>query len=76
MLHSPPECGSGRRDRGKEKLMNRRVMSRLGARELTVKELEQVSGSQIVRTDNCSIITTKLTGSGDGDGCTDIIHDA
>jgi hypothetical protein len=53
----------------------KRVLSRRGARELTMEELEHVSGSQIVHTDNCSIITNRMTGSGDGDGCTDLIHD-
>ena len=54
---------------------DKRVLGRLGARELTVEELELAAGSQIVRTDNCSIITNRLTGSGDGDGCTDLVRD-
>lgn len=60
-----------------DRAMNKsnRVLTRLGARELTVEETEFVAGSQIVHTNVCSFFTTTMTGSGDGDGCTDFVRD-
>lgn len=52
-----------------------RVLNRIGARELTIEETRQVTGSQIVHTDNCTLYTLTMTGSGDGDGCSDFDHD-
>jgi hypothetical protein len=66
---------SGRQpDQWKEKNMNQnnRVLTRLGARELTIEEMEQVAGSQRARTNVCSLATTTVTG--DGDACTDMDH--
>jgi hypothetical protein len=51
---------------------NKRVLSRLGARELTVEELEQVHGSLAAHTNVCSLATTTVTG--DGDACHDQDH--
>jgi hypothetical protein len=53
-------------------MQNNRVLSRVGARELTVEELEQVSGCLAARTNVCSLTTTTVTG--DGDACTDMDH--
>ena len=52
---------------------NNRVLSRLGARELTVEELEQVAGSLQFHTLVCTgvLAVTTMTGPGDGDGCSD-----
>jgi hypothetical protein len=48
-----------------------RVLSRLGARELTYDEIESVSGARAFHTNVCTIATMTATGSGDGDGCSD-----
>jgi hypothetical protein len=48
-----------------------RVLSRIGARELTIDEMEQVAGAHLARTNVCSL--ANLTVTGDGDACTD--HD-
>jgi hypothetical protein len=55
---------------------NSRVLSRLGARELTVEETELVAGSLLYHTNVCTgvLATTTLTGPGDGDGCSDTDH--
>jgi hypothetical protein len=55
---------------------NNRVLSRLGARELTREETECVSGSLAYHTLVCTIVlaTTTVTGPGDGDGCSDTDH--
>jgi hypothetical protein len=45
-----------------------RVLSRLGARELTPQEAERVSGSGQAHTNVCTIVNPK-TGKADGDGC-------
>jgi hypothetical protein len=57
-------------------LENNRVLSRLGARELTVEETELVSGSLQFHTNVCTAIlaTATTTGPGDGDGCSDTDH--
>lgn len=47
----------------------KRVLGRLGARELTVEEAEWVGGSQIVHTNVCSFFVHTVTG--DGDACQD-----
>jgi hypothetical protein len=58
--------------KGKEmKNQNNRVLTRLGARELTIEEISQVAGSH-ARTNVCSLTTTTVTG--DGDACTDMDH--
>lgn len=44
-----------------------RVLSRLGARELTSEEVQYVSGSGQLHTNVCSINLT--TGARDGDAC-------
>jgi hypothetical protein len=44
-----------------------RVLSRMGARELTREEVEYVSGAGQVHTNNCTINLS--TGSRDGDAC-------
>jgi hypothetical protein len=44
-----------------------RVLSRLGARELTSQEVEQVTGAGHVHTNNCTINLN--TGTRDGDAC-------
>lgn len=69
--------GWGENPAERKEIMNQnsRVLSRVGARELTVEEMERVGGSQIVHTNVCSFFTTTMTGSGDGDGCTDFIRD-
>ncbi len=51
---------------------NNRVLSRVGARELTVEEVEQVAGSLAAHTNVCSLATTTVTG--DGDACHDMDH--
>ncbi len=53
-----------------------RVLGRAGARELTVKELESVSGALAFHTNVCTAVlaTTTVTGPGDGDGCSDSDH--
>jgi hypothetical protein len=55
---------------------NNRVLSRLGARELTVEETELVGGSLQFHTLVCTAVlrTTTVTGPGDGDGCSDSDH--
>jgi hypothetical protein len=51
---------------------NNRVLSRMGARELTIAELDQVAGSLAAHTNVCSLATTTVTG--DGDACHDLDH--
>jgi hypothetical protein len=46
-----------------------RVLGRLGARELTMEEIEHVAAGRIVHTDNCTGIVGTMTG--DGDACSD-----
>jgi hypothetical protein len=46
-----------------------RVLSRIGARELTVVETEQVAGSIHVHTNVCTAMGTTGNLFGDGDGC-------
>jgi hypothetical protein len=46
-----------------------RVLSRLGARELTVEETELVAGSLQVHTLVCTALETTARRPGDGDGC-------
>ncbi len=55
---------------------NNRVLSRLGARELTVEETELVAGSIQFHTLVCTAVlaTSTVTGPGDGDGCSDTDH--
>jgi hypothetical protein len=55
---------------------NNRVLSRLGARALTVEEIELVGGSLQYRTLVCTamLATATVTGPGDGDGCSDSDH--
>jgi hypothetical protein len=48
---------------------NPRVLSRLGARELTVKETELVAGALQVHTLVCTALETTAARPGDGDGC-------
>lgn len=48
---------------------NTRVLSRLGARELTVEEAGLVGGSIQVHTNVCTAARTTGFGVGDGDGC-------
>lgn len=45
-----------------------RVLSRLGARELTIEEVELVSGA-FAHTNVCTGLRTTGAGFGDGDGC-------
>jgi hypothetical protein len=52
-----------------------RVLGRLGARELSLEEIECVSGSRAAHTDVCTLATMTTTGSGDGDGCSDLDTD-
>lgn len=48
---------------------NKRVLSRIGARQITLEEAQCVGGAQIVHTNVCSFFTHTVTG--DGDACTD-----
>ena len=48
---------------------DRRVLGRMGARELAVEETEQVAGSIHVHTNVCTALTTTGHSFGDGDGC-------
>jgi len=52
------------------------VLARAGARELTIEEVEMVSGSGVAHTNVCTgiLATTTITGTGDGDGCRDTDH--
>jgi hypothetical protein len=52
-----------------------RVLTRVGARELTVEEMELVDGA-VFNTLVCTAAfkTTTRTGLGDGDGCSDSDH--
>lgn len=47
-----------------------RVLSRLGARLLTIREAEVVSGGITVHTNVCTAMETTAASPGDGDGCT------
>lgn len=51
-----------------------RVLSRTGARELTIEETEHVSGALTIHTDNCSrpFPGSPATTTGDGDACMDL----
>jgi len=53
-----------------------RVLVRLGARELTIEEIDQVNAAQF-HTNVCTAImaTATATGPGDGDGCSDTDKD-
>lgn len=46
-----------------------RVLSRLGARELTTDEVHFVEGAILVHTNVCTALSTTGAGFGDGDGC-------
>jgi hypothetical protein len=46
-----------------------RVLSRLGARELTLEELKLVSAGQGLHTEVCTAMNTTSARPGDGDGC-------
>jgi hypothetical protein len=50
-----------------------RVLVRAGARELTIEEVDLVSAAMQAHTNVCTAImaTSTVTGSGDGDGCSD-----
>jgi hypothetical protein len=50
-----------------------RVLARKGARELTIDEVEQVSAAMQAHTNVCTAAMpfATVTGSGDGDGCSD-----
>jgi hypothetical protein len=53
--------------------LDNRVLSRLGARELNLAEIELVSAGT-VHTENCTVLTLATashTGPGDGDACGD-----
>jgi hypothetical protein len=50
-------------------LDNNRVLSRLGARILTVGETERVAGSLQVTTQLCTAMNTTAHHPFDGDGC-------
>jgi hypothetical protein len=54
-----------------------RVLVRLGARELTIEEIDQVSAAMQAHTNVCTAImaTATVTGPGDGDGCSDTDKD-
>jgi hypothetical protein len=51
-----------------KKLETNRVLNRIGARELTPREAEIVSGGGPFHTNNCTAINPK-TGKADGDAC-------
>lgn len=46
-----------------------RVLSRVGARTLTMEETGQVSGGQQILTDVCTAMRTTAAHPRDGDGC-------
>lgn len=46
-----------------------RVLSRIGARELTTDEVHLVEGAIFVHTNNCTALRTTGAGFGDGDAC-------
>jgi hypothetical protein len=50
-------------------MRNNRVLGRVGARELTMEETEQVAGSLQVHTLFCTAMQTTAAHPGDGDGC-------
>ena len=54
-----------------------RVLARAGARELSIEEVEQVSAA-MGHTNVCTAAMpfATVTGSGDGDGCSDSDHAA
>jgi hypothetical protein len=54
-------------------MKDKRVLSRLGARELTVEETQLVAGSIQFHTNVCTAVVAvaTVTGPGDGDGCSD-----
>jgi hypothetical protein len=55
-----------------------RVLVRVGARELTIEEIDYVSAAAPVHTNVCTapFATSTHTGAGDGDGCGDTDSDA
>lgn len=55
-----------------------RVLVRRGARDITTKELDQVSGGSAFHTLVCTAVlaTGTITGPGDGDGCSDSDSDS
>lgn len=55
------------------KQQDNRVLVRVGARELTVEEVDFVSAAMQAHTNVCTAImaTATVTGPGDGDGCSD-----
>jgi predicted acyltransferase (DUF342 family) len=55
--------------KGKKTMKNNRVLGRVGARELTMEETEQVAGSIQVHTLFCTAMQTTAAHPGDGDGC-------
>jgi hypothetical protein len=59
------------------KQQDNRVLVRLGARELTIDEIDQVSAAMQAHTNVCTAImaTATATGPGDGDGCSDTDKD-
>ena len=54
-------------------IYDNRVLARSGARELTIEEIDQVSAA-MAHTNVCTAIMATVTGSGDGDGCSDTDH--
>ena len=58
------------------KLEDNRVLSRAGARELTVEEAEFVGGAFHTLVCTFAVATATHTGAGDGDGCGDTDADA
>jgi hypothetical protein len=54
-----------------------RVLVRVGARELTIEEIDYVSAGQIRHTNVCTaVLATATHTGGDGDGCSDTDSDA
>jgi hypothetical protein len=62
-------AGSALHRRKETTMKESRVLSRLGARELTTGEVHHVEGSFLVHTNNCTALQTTGAGFGDGDGC-------
>jgi hypothetical protein len=56
-------------------MKDNRVLSRLGARELSYEEIECVAAAGGAHTNVCSFATTTMTTVGDGDGCQDFDSD-
>ncbi len=55
--------------KGKTMYQDGRVLGRIGARELTVEETEQVAGAFQVHSNVCSARMTTGHSFGDGDAC-------